>query len=436
MSFIPKAPMNPEYYNLVMPGITSKSRAAVNKLLKSNHESFHVFFNDKKFHNHLTHHLLAAYSFGANEERLEQIYKDHASYQRPLPPLLERPLTRENYQVQLGKASAYTSFLKLFETEIEQHGIFDTIRRWVWSGDMLSRLVGGVYHPLIHVGYGVEFGIAGQVAEGLAMVACTDLRYSPWINDNPPLSDSIPNVPSISTIPVQRPESKENDKNVLLDILQDIRQDAFFENTICKEDENPISKLFSQPRVVDKINDYAKQWKHDKQWTTKQDIDSRVKELYTSVVVAYGATGLSSNNQVRLDFFLMHALTSSYFIHILVPYLTIQEAASLVQAHWFATLTHYVAVGRPEVRMDRLLDYVSPNFKDLDPQLPHRQWSCVLDATVNEEEHVTKAIRACAHAQDLYNDDPLWFDDNVYLKVAQMTFDLHGNWTFGVGFDH
>lgn len=32
---------------------------------------------------------------------------------------------------------------------------------------MLNRLFAGLVHPLIHIGYGIEFGILGQVAEGM-----------------------------------------------------------------------------------------------------------------------------------------------------------------------------------------------------------------------------------------------------------------------------
>ena len=36
---------------------------------------------------------------------------------------------------------------------------------------MIDRLMGGVLHPLIHLGCGVEFGIKQQIAEGLAYTA-------------------------------------------------------------------------------------------------------------------------------------------------------------------------------------------------------------------------------------------------------------------------
>ena len=33
--------------------------------------------------------------------------------------------------------------------------------------EMLNRLLAGLVHPLIHLAYGLEFGLPGQVAEGL-----------------------------------------------------------------------------------------------------------------------------------------------------------------------------------------------------------------------------------------------------------------------------
>ncbi|CAO3596126.1 unnamed protein product [Absidia cylindrospora] len=272
---------------------------------------------------------------------------------------------------------------------------------------------------------------------------CTENRFSPWVSDSPALRDTVPTIPAISTAPLQQREEKgDNNKNVLLDVLQAIRQDSFFDSVLSANDENRLSKIFSQPRAVDKLNDYRNQWKHAKAWTTREDLNARVKELFSTAVVCHGATGFPATKEeehaqggVKIDFFLMHALTSSYFIHILVPHLLPEEAASLMQAHLFSTLVHFVMVGRPEVKVDRLLEYVSPNFKNIDPQHPHKHWARLLDATVDEEEHVIKAIRACAQAQILYNDDPDWFDDALYLKAAELTYDLHDNWTFGVGFD-
>jgi len=57
---------------LQLPGITEESRRTTAKLILKNHVSYHCFFNDKGFHNHLIHHVLAAFSLGAPPKRLEE----------------------------------------------------------------------------------------------------------------------------------------------------------------------------------------------------------------------------------------------------------------------------------------------------------------------------------------------------------------------------
>lgn len=47
---------------------------------------------------------------------------------------------------------------------------------------MLDRFLSGLLHPLIHVGYGAEFGLLGMVAEGtqsrrIGSIACTECRH-------------------------------------------------------------------------------------------------------------------------------------------------------------------------------------------------------------------------------------------------------------------
>jgi len=69
-------------------------------------------------------------------------------------------------------AILYWSYLEFFDKEIRDHGIGKTLEKFVFSeegvekGLMLSRVMGGALHPLIHIGYGAEFEIGGIVAEG------------------------------------------------------------------------------------------------------------------------------------------------------------------------------------------------------------------------------------------------------------------------------
>jgi hypothetical protein len=43
--------------------------------------------------------------------------------------------------------------------------------------EMLNRLLAGLVHPFIHLAYGFEFGLPGQVAEGLSNFVPKHLRF-------------------------------------------------------------------------------------------------------------------------------------------------------------------------------------------------------------------------------------------------------------------
>ncbi|KAI9306098.1 hypothetical protein BJ944DRAFT_287265 [Cunninghamella echinulata] len=431
MSFAPKTPMNHQVYNFVLPGITANTTSVTEKLLAKNNRLHHIFFNERKFHNHLAHHILAAYSLGAKEEQLEKIYKEHASYQRPLPPVLDETITRDNYLKYLGSARSYTSYLRFFEKEIARHGIINTVRRFIWSGDMLSRALGDVLHPIIHIGYGVEFSLPGQTAEGLAMAACTDGFIAEWLEELPPINDSLIPTHSIETNNDHLEDEKE--KSTILEIVESIRINTYFDDFISTDDELKAGRLLEQ-HYINKIHDYVKQWVRDHRWNTREAIYERLKELYTSIVLLYGASGFKTNDEdnerVQLDMFLMHTLTSSYFLHILTSHLHINEAAVMIQGHLLTTLIYYVGMGRPQIQVDRLLAYRSPTIlEDSDPQV----WRHILATAVNEEAHVIKVIRSLAMATILYSSDPKGLGE-VYIKASRLTIDLHGKWTLRTGF--
>ena len=46
--------------------------------------------------------------------------------------------------------------------------------------EMLNRLLGILVHPFIHLAYGLEFGLPGQVAEGLSYFVPEHLRFCPF----------------------------------------------------------------------------------------------------------------------------------------------------------------------------------------------------------------------------------------------------------------
>jgi hypothetical protein len=425
----------------------------------------------------LIHHLLAAYSLGASKEKLQEIYDDHAKDQRPIPASIGT-ITRENFKSYLGKAEAYTSFLALFQSEIDKHGAVDTVRRWIWSGDFLARTVGGAYHPVIHIGYGLEFGIPGIVAEGLAMSACTESFYSKIVPDQPDLSSSalVPAQAQVyaenasstvqsyvtqfvdqlsnqissrlgisdkttSSTPADRSAADDTTKNLpdylkensLFTIFSHIRNDPVFDNLFAVDDNMKFKTLLANVAAVERIKHYANQWVLEE---NTKSVQNKLQELWSWIAVALGSTGMRKDHPgvLKLDFFVMHALTSTEFLHQYVSRVTPSESVSLLHAHLSATMLHYITAGRPDLYVDGFLAYKSPTRDEKS----NNNWLNVFDKALScKEPHVIKTVRSCAVAQVVYGRHQDAKSNAAWLQVAEMAVDKDGHWDFsGVGFDY
>jgi hypothetical protein len=80
----------------VTPGILhipsadgAEAKKIVEELLEKDREYHHCFFNPAQFHNHLSHHLLAAYDLGASAELLKAIYEDESKGLLPIDVVLD-----------------------------------------------------------------------------------------------------------------------------------------------------------------------------------------------------------------------------------------------------------------------------------------------------------------------------------------------------------
>lgn len=79
------------------------------------------------------------------------------------------------------RGSFYQAYVSFFSKQISEKGATSTLEEFVFSEkynfqegrdantqpEMLARTFAGIVHPLIHVGYGVEFGLKGMLVEGL-----------------------------------------------------------------------------------------------------------------------------------------------------------------------------------------------------------------------------------------------------------------------------
>ncbi|KAF8191083.1 hypothetical protein K438DRAFT_1919499 [Mycena galopus ATCC 62051] len=169
---------------LNIPGSSPKSVELLRDLLRKDYEEHHCFWSDSGLHNHLAHHLLAAHDLGSPPSLLSAIFDNEFGMQQPLRKEgsdgSAENLTVATWTSHLGKSEAYADYLAFFSSEIATVGVPETLKRYVFAPSanrngalMLVRVVSGLMHPFIQLGYGVEFGQDFMVAEGLARSAVT-----------------------------------------------------------------------------------------------------------------------------------------------------------------------------------------------------------------------------------------------------------------------
>jgi hypothetical protein len=112
-----------------------------------------------------------------------QGWNDNVSYQRS-PVQLKESIVADmhdpkRYKSYLGSERHYHNFLVFFEEKMDKQGWQEVLNEYLFKGDeraddMLVRMFGGILHPIIHLGFGVEFEQPAIIAEALAQAAVHD----------------------------------------------------------------------------------------------------------------------------------------------------------------------------------------------------------------------------------------------------------------------
>lgn len=170
----------PEFYR---KGISEDSTKKASELLQRNHDDYHIFFNSDGFHNHIAHHLLTIWALRASPKDIQRGFDSNRTYQRPAKTpetsIVEELHDPKKFIGYLGPDKYYNDFLQFFEDEIQKTGWQDVLTEYVFAGDeradqMLVQMYAGFLHPIIHLGFGIEFQQPAIIAEALAQAACHD----------------------------------------------------------------------------------------------------------------------------------------------------------------------------------------------------------------------------------------------------------------------
>lgn len=134
------------------------------------------------------HHLLTLFALNASPAEIQKGYDENASYQRPPEPLKESIVNDmhepEKFKTYLGKEKYYHDFLVFFQKEMEAKSWQNVLTEYLFANDdrandMLCRLFAGYLHPIIHLGFGIEFQQPAIIAEALAQTAVHDSWMAP-----------------------------------------------------------------------------------------------------------------------------------------------------------------------------------------------------------------------------------------------------------------
>ncbi|KIK66449.1 hypothetical protein GYMLUDRAFT_218552 [Collybiopsis luxurians FD-317 M1] len=415
----PKAPPR-------LPGGNAQTAKALLDVLKDNHERWHIFFDDNGRHNHITHQILAIWAFGAHQELIRESYLKNIPLQRPMPEI-KGAITASNFMEHLGDATYYSAYLAFFDQVVhEQKGNASfLLEEYIFSNkvnferksqqgqypQMACRFLEHIMHPLIHFGYGIEFGLPGMMSEGLAQAAAHPLLPAPLIPEL--LFTQVSNAPAKS----KHRQARVHAFTVVSRILADPQFKIPGTNLL-----EVMPQLF--PAKSAAFVKHMDQWDLDVQKLASdpKEIDRKIEELHWTNTILYAVSGYSRNREFNADFFYMHLVTSGLFLPILAAQLSPTSQALLLRTYFAISVSWWILQGRASPDIASFMtakdiirnNQPHPSFTGPSPHShalsstpsistnPNPWLPMIQQAAVHPDDHFPKILRALAYFALLY----------------------------------
>ncbi|KAF3769205.1 hypothetical protein M406DRAFT_327606 [Cryphonectria parasitica EP155] len=373
-------------------------------LLRANHVNHSILYHSLHYHNHLPHILGSAYILGASIPQLHTIYDQESKELEPWPDSPEE-ITEDDWRDFLGQRSYQRAFVDFFEDQLATRKANYEWKKVVQDfmfappdggAPLINNVVAGLGHPLIHLGYAYEIDSKEVAIEALAMTA-TQYDFMHKYLDNSKYSRPPPKGAFSSTSPS--------------DILERIRSDSRFNGLFDgHEDSGDIESLFSEHEEL--VLEY---WNA---WCVGQDPVRRFQESQEAATALLVATVPPGTHSYK--FRIVHLLTTSHAVRILLPFIPTEFHVSLVRQWWLLTLAVYIAELRPKI---------DPDYVPWPEGSAAKTWSYVEDKALNSgwaiDAHFVKAVRAMREAASTWGDV-----HERYLASAVRFVDDFEGWTF------
>ncbi|KAK7510315.1 hypothetical protein IWZ03DRAFT_363349 [Phyllosticta citriasiana] len=372
------------------------------QLLRDNHREWHVYFNDKGFHNHIPHQLLTLYALSAPPSALTAAYKDNSTYQRPLQPAHANtfsalspssPSSSFPYAQHLGDGDYYQDYVVYFASQVAAKGWPAVVRESLFAAtpaaeDLLARLYAGIVHPLLHLGFGVEFALEGIVVEGLAQTAVHENWTARIFRDCDEASAK------------KGFRQGGGKRKSFLQLVREVSADE-----TVREAARGVGQ-YSDGRemwdtVGERLADVAGEFVV---WQTEEDVERRVAEVFNGAVLL-ATTALQPHHIPKLDFFHTHLITSSIsllsLLHSSPLSLPPSTKSRLLTLFARIALFVYATRGAQPLSPSRLYSYVPKQPDDGETELVKRAV-----AVPRDDGHVVKAVRSVLAARQLCGASP------------------------------
>ncbi|KIW68530.1 hypothetical protein PV04_04469 [Phialophora macrospora] len=392
-----------------VPDISAEAGTVGSQLLQENHDKYHMYFNTSGFHNHIAHHLLTIYALGASPEEIKKAFDFNHTYQRQQFPVKERNVESmddpEEFKKFLGKEQYFHDFEVFFRKQIEEKGWEQVLNEHVFARTehaerILDRMFAGFLHPLIHLGFGVEFKQPAIIVEALAQ-ACT---HDGWPG-------------SFLHFAEEAAKSTKSSKS-LVQLINSARANDKLRKSAHWEDGNKLSDgVFV--RAPDEMIALASQWS-----VKPEELEQKTAEMINAAIYFTGAAQ-KPGKQVKFDFYYMHSVNCSIFFSAFVkePWMKVEDKARLLEWKGRIDLALYVSRACPELLIDEINNY--------QPKHPSDGWSGIIRRVDQflDDGHASKLVRALANSEQACKpyekqpEDVFPIKGDMFLKLGHMAID-------------
>ncbi|KAF2024382.1 hypothetical protein EK21DRAFT_94126 [Setomelanomma holmii] len=419
-----EASQQPQYF---VKGITAESADKTNRLLQLNHEKHHIFFSQSGFHNHIVHHLLTLFALKASPDQIQRGYDINATYQRPPEPLKQEVVNDMHdparFKTYLGDEKYYHDFLVFFQDEIAAKGWQDVLNEYLFKGDeraddMLVRMYGGFLHPLIHLGFGIEFEQPAVIAEALAQGAVHDAWMGKLF------------APCERAAEKYRGAGKGSGKTIM-ELLEEARKDEKLRNAAHWDDGNKVRDGVIG-RAAEEMVQLASQYTVD---------ESRLEEQTAEMInaaVYFSACSQRPPHAVKFDFYYIHCLNSSIFFSSFLSLASLTSATKrrLLEFKIWTDIAMYTSRHCPALLLSEITNYTSKH---------DGEWEGIFGRVVQFEDdgHASKLIRALAYGEQVCKKferkEGFMVKGDMWKKIGHMAIDSveasEPHWVRSAGFD-